>query len=305
LWVTPRTSLYRVINLAREKIIMQISICSFSFHRLLAAGKQDIFRYIQDCKVLGCTQLDPWNGHLAPLASGDDVLHTGKNPQDSLLRIPDDISVSRVKAAGDEAGLPFGCIAVDGAHIYHESKEERDASRQRAYRWLDICASLRAGQMRVDAGGVHEMPQEMFAIIVEGYQDLVERAKANGIQMVIENHWGSSQVPENIVRILEAVPGLGLLFDSHNWAPGRQKDGWKLCAKYASITHLKTFAVTPQLVEPSVDVPEVLNLLLDSGYQGCWGVESVPKDGDEYQGARRTIGLIENVVSRHQGGQNA
>ena len=41
---------------------IEISICSYSFHRLLAAGKQDIIRYIADCAELGCTQLDPWNG---------------------------------------------------------------------------------------------------------------------------------------------------------------------------------------------------------------------------------------------------
>ena len=38
--------------------IMELGICSFSFHRLLAAGQQDIFRYIQDCKELGCTHAE-------------------------------------------------------------------------------------------------------------------------------------------------------------------------------------------------------------------------------------------------------
>ncbi len=56
---------------------MQIGICSYSFHRLLADGKQDIFQYIRDCKALGCTQLDPWNAHLSDLKSGDDVLRLG------------------------------------------------------------------------------------------------------------------------------------------------------------------------------------------------------------------------------------
>ena len=52
---------------------MELSICSYSFHRLLAAGKQDIVRYIADCKELGCTQLDPWNGHLSIDATADDL----------------------------------------------------------------------------------------------------------------------------------------------------------------------------------------------------------------------------------------
>ena len=51
---------------SRGEVLADISICSYSFHRLLAAGKQDIFRYITDCKELGCTGLDAWNGFYFP-----------------------------------------------------------------------------------------------------------------------------------------------------------------------------------------------------------------------------------------------
>src|ERR1051325_10413697 len=100
---------------------MDYGICSFSFHRLLAAGKQDIFRYITDCKELGCTQLDPWNAHLAEIQSGDSVIHAGHNPSESTwLSAVDNDYIASVRAAADTAGLLFGCIAVDGAHIYEE-----------------------------------------------------------------------------------------------------------------------------------------------------------------------------------------
>src|SRR5437764_11451702 len=62
---------------------MQIGICSYSFHRLLAAGKQDVFRFITVCKELGCTQLDPWNAHLSAFKDGEAVLHAGHNPSES------------------------------------------------------------------------------------------------------------------------------------------------------------------------------------------------------------------------------
>ena len=42
---------------------LPLSICSFSFHRMLGEGKQDIFQYVTDCKSLGCTHLQPWNAH--------------------------------------------------------------------------------------------------------------------------------------------------------------------------------------------------------------------------------------------------
>jgi len=38
---------------------MDYAFCSFSFHRLLAEGKQDIFRHISDCSNLGACRLAP------------------------------------------------------------------------------------------------------------------------------------------------------------------------------------------------------------------------------------------------------
>ena len=39
------------------------------------------------------------------------------------------------------------------------------------------------------------------------------------------------------------------------------------------------------------------HLLLEAGYKGVWGIESVPTDGDEYAGATKTIELIRRHVS--------
>ena len=151
--------------------------------------------------------------------------------------------------------------------------------------------------MRIDPGGPAEMPEAVFQIIVEGYQDLVKRAQAKGLQLLIENHWGAANRPENIVRILEAVPGLGLLFDTHNWAPGTQPQGWELCARYAQATHIKTFAFDEAGNESTTDIPQVMRRLIETGYRGVWGIESCPRDGDEHTGARKTIELIRRVLA--------
>lgn len=275
---------------------MDLSICSFSFHRLLAEGKQDIFQFITDCKELGCTLLDPWNAHLAGVQDAETVKKAGSDPENALLPAQDDEYIERVKAAAEEAGLPFGCIAIDGAHIYEPTETARLANRTLAYRWLEIASKLGARQLRIDAGGPPELPDDVFAVIVNGYNDLVARGREKGLEILIENHWGPSPIPKNLVKILEATDGLGLLFDTNNWAPGMQQQGWELCGKYARATHVKTFEFDADGNEPSVDIPRVIRMLVDSGYEGCWGVESCPKDGDEYEGARRTIDLIRKVL---------
>jgi len=277
---------------------MNISICSFSFHRLLSAGRQDIFQYIDDCKALGCTQLDPWNAHLSKIQDLSQVLHAGSNPgQSQYLTGADDDYLLQIKAAAEKAGLPFGCIAVDGAHIYEETEEARQRNRAKAYRWIDIAGKLGASQIRIDAGGPEQLTDEIFRIIVEGYQDLIQRGQQAGVEIIMENHWGPSQQPDNVVRIMEALPDLGLLFDSWNWAHGKQGDGWLKCAKYARLTHIKTFVFTEDGQELTQNIPAFCKLLVDSGYKGCWGVESVPADGNEIEGARKTIELIKRSVA--------
>ena len=275
---------------------MELSICSFSFHRLLEAGKQDIFKYITDCKELGCTQLDPWNAHLAGVEDAETVKKAGSDPEHAKLPPRDEEYLSRVKVAADAAGLPFGCIAADGAHLYEETLEARQANRALAYRWLDIAHKLGASQLRIDCGGPPEMPDDVFAIIVEGYDDLISRARDKGIEILIENHWGPSPIPDQLIKILDAVDGLGLLFDTHNWAKGTQRVAWEMFAPYARSTHFKTFAFDAEGNETTVDIPRAVETLKSAGYSGCWGIESCPGDGDEYAAARKTIALLNRLV---------
>lgn len=275
---------------------LKLAICSFSFHRLLAEGKQDMFRYITDCRELGCTQLDPWNAHLADLKKGDDVLHVGHNPGTGKLSAAADEYIANVKAAADKAGMPFGCIAVDGAHVYEEDTAARAVNRAVAYRWLDIARRLGATQVRIDAGGPEDMPAPVFAVIKEGYRDIIDRAAASGIQVLFENHWGPTKHPDNVLRLIEGVEGLGFLFDSNNWAEGKREDGWNRCARYASATHMKTFVWDREGNERSVDIPRAIDLLKKTGYKGTWGIESVPREVDEYEGVKNTITLIRRCV---------
>ncbi|MCB0113205.1 MAG: TIM barrel protein [Caldilineaceae bacterium] len=256
---------------------METSICSYSFHRSFADGAMDIFDYIQWCHETGFTQLDPWMKHLEP-------------------GLTDPVFVDRVLAAGEKVGMPFGCIAVDGAHIYEEDEVKRANNRRMAYRWIDIADRLGAAQVRIDAGGPEEMTDAIFAVIVEGYKDVIGYAAKRDIEVIVENHWGPTKHPENVVRLLENIDGLGLLFDTNNWAEGKQEEGWERCAKYARLTHVKTFSFDEAGNDPSVDLSKAMRLLQEAGYNGVWGVESCPLDGDEKSAGAKTLALIKREV---------
>ena len=261
---------------------MQVGVCSYSFHRLLGAGRQDVFGYITACRELGCTQLDPWNSHLPVVAEGAGPLSDDEKQY-----------LVRVREAADAAGLPFCTFAVDGAHVYEPTAEARAANRDKALRHLDAAAILGARQIRIDAGGPDELTPDVLEVIQAGYRDLIDRAAPRGIHVVVENHRGSTRHPEHLVRLLENVPGLGLLFDSQNWLPGMREVAWRRCAPYAVAVHVKTFKWDGQGNELSdVDAAGAIEALKACGYKGVWGIESVPEDGDEIEGARKSIALV-------------
>ncbi|MEM7030876.1 MAG: TIM barrel protein [Chloroflexota bacterium] len=270
---------------------MDISICSFSFHRQLRDGKQDIFKFIEDCQTLGTTYLDPWSGHFEAPGQERGLPPQLDNPTHAEY-------VDKIKAAGDAVGQPFGCIAIDGTHIYEEDPNDRAENRDKASQWLAVVARLGGKQMRIDTGPrADAWTDDEFDIIVAGYNDLIAEAKKVDVEIVVENHWGPTRFPENTVRILEAVDGLGLLFDTNNWAEGTQERAWEMCAKYAKTMHVKTFSFDENGDDPSVNLRKAINILRENGYNGVWGVESCPRDGNEFEGARDTIALIKRVLS--------
>jgi hypothetical protein len=59
---------------------------------------------------------------------------------------------------------------------------------------------------------------------------------------------------------LKAVPELGLLFDTNNWAKGAQQQGWELCV-YAKAVHIKTFSFNEAGEDPSVNLRKAIALL--------------------------------------------
>jgi hypothetical protein len=89
-----------------------------------------------------------------------------------------------------------------------------------------------------------------------------------------------------------------MLLDTHNFKPTLRDEGRRKCAKYAAATHVKTFNWDAQgnEITPDEKVEEAIQVLMDSGYKGVWGVESVPADGEEHAGARRTVDLIRRIV---------
>jgi hypothetical protein len=88
-----------------------------------------------------------------------------------------------------------------------------------------------------------------------------------------------------------------MLYDTHNFVPHLRDEGRRLCAKYARAVHIQTLRWDEDGNETASDIPRVIGYLKDAGYQECWGIESVPADGDEYGGVRKSISLLQRLAA--------
>jgi len=281
---------------------MKLGICSFSFHRTIGSGQLDVFSYIDTCAKLGCTQIDPWSAHLCPPEDAAAVLNAGKNPNQShqLLTGVDNAFLDRIAAHAECVGLPFGTFAVDGAHIYEESREAFESNRRRARQWIEAAGRLGAAQIRIDAGGPAVLTDEIFKVIIDGYHDLLARAERAGVELLVENHWGPSTNPEQLLRILDACPGLGLLFDTRNFPADRREAARKMLAPRTRATHLKSKRFDATGDDADDPMAACIHILLEAGYAGVWGIESVPEDEDELAAASKTIELLRRTLDHRK-----
>ena len=276
---------------------MRLGICSFSVHRTVAAGLMDFAGFVALNRRLGCTQLDPWCAHLEGGGDGDNQLHAGRNPGQADLGLPPAARIPLIKAAA--AGMPWGCIAVDGAHIWEEDPAKRAHHRARAMAWLALAKDFGATSVRIDAGGPERPDAATWSVIVDGYRELVAEARRLGIELLVENHWGPSVIPENVLRLLHDVDGLGLLFDTHNWKNSLQGEGWETCARFARVVHVKAFSFRADGEETCIDLPWIIRRLREqAGRDISWCVESVPfKAEDEIPAIEKTLALIRRHVA--------
>ena len=222
---------------------MKISIASYAFHGLLAAGQIDVFGYLETCKYrYHLDSADIWNG---------------------MLPSTDEDYLKKVKAALDERELTLANLCVDGAHIWEDDPDAREKNYQNALAHLKAGEILGARTVRIDAGVREDsFTHEQLDWIVRRYGEYAQRAYDHGYKVGPENHWGAEVNPDNMKQICEGVnhPAFGVLLHF------RGNAGDAVMAPWAMHTHI-SWDVTMQCLEDSIKTLKAV------GYQGYWGVE--------------------------------
>lgn len=228
---------------------MKISIASYSFHGLTAAGMMDIFGYLESVKYrYRLDAADIWSGTL------------GSTEPEHL---------ERVRQALADREMTVANYHVDGVHVWEDDAAKRGQNYVGALAHLEAAAYLGAQTVRIDMGGAGEALNDVqLEHVIERYREYAEIAATHGYTIGPETHWGPSLVPEVQKAVHDGVnhPNYGVLLHIGHWIDGREEDGDLMAAPWATHTHVDARITRTRLCEK-------VKLMLAAGYKGYWGVE--------------------------------
>jgi len=257
---------------------MNVSIASFSFHGLKAAGMMDVFGYLESCRYrYALSTADIWNG----LISSDPEFYLN----DEFLK--------KLKAALDERELALVNYHADGCHVWEDDPAKRAAHHALALRQLHAAKVLGAKTLRIDAGGKGNVwTSEQFDTIAGGFGEYCRIAGDAGFRVGPESHWGPELVPDNMEALAKAVnhPAFGILIHLGHWENAPIEEGDRRLAKWAMHTHVDQKTTETRL-------ESAMKTLLDAGYTGCWGVEH-HTGRNEYAEVAVQLAAVRRAASR-------
>ena len=206
--------------------------------------------------------------------------------------------------AASAAGSTLLNIAVDEQG---DLADEDDAARieavERYARWIPIARHLGCGVIRANSGGRNATDRERaIASCTDSFRRLCDVGNANGVALMMENHWGISSDPDVMVRITRAVcdthgaDAMHTLVDWGNWPD--DVDRYAAIAKtmpLAIAVHAKVNDIDADLRHPKFDHARCLQLSRDAGYDGHLGIEYEGVD-DPVVGVRRGAELLRTLI---------
>lgn len=262
---------------------MSISIASFSFHGALAQGVFDVFTYLEACRYrYHLDTADIWNGLLGP---------------DVEVQLDED-RLKKVRQAMNERDLVCVNYHADGCHPWEPEPEVRARHAALAERHLRAAELLGAQTVRIDTGGGGRYwSDEEFDYIAKAFQGFAKRAHDGGYLVGPETHWGTTNYPDNMLKLHAAVdsPAYGILLHlgKDTWTSPSDYD--RALAPIAIHTHIDQKTTYERL-------DDALAILLESGYQGALGVEH-HSGKNELAEVETQLGLVRRALSQARSGR--
>jgi sugar phosphate isomerase/epimerase len=251
---------------------------TWSFHRLMKKEQQevDIMAFPAICAKLGIDAVELLDFHF-----------DSKSPK----------YMDQVKAACKKAKVKLHCFAISNDMTYPYGSPERKEQITNVKKAIKYANYLEAPVMRVFCG-TQSVTDAAIDRVITAYQECMVEAEKNNVVLAMENHWGLSVNPDNVIKIIKGVycpKYFGSCLDFGNWQPLDQLDAARRVAPFAKHTHGKSYVFTDKGDEKNIDFKEIIKSLKQAGYEGAVSVE-FEGEGDEIEGTEKTVKLIKKYI---------
>jgi L-ribulose-5-phosphate 3-epimerase len=209
--------------------------------------------------------------------------------------------VNGLKKAAFRSGLSLPMLSIHQDFVFPDAGE-RQKNVDHTKNCIDLAARLGIPCLRLNSGRWKTIPSFDELMKVKGdepplagytqddalgwctssIEACLPAAEKAGVMLALENHWGLTTRPENLLRIYKAIrsPWLGINLDTGNF-PGDPYAGIEQLAPYAVIVQAKTYYGEGEWYTLDLDYSRIAALLHRAGFAGWVSLEMEGKEAAE------------------------
>jgi sugar phosphate isomerase/epimerase len=216
---------------------------------------------------------------------------------------PKDVTGEQLAATRRHAHLRG--VTISGTSVgntfTHPPGPDRDREVASVKQWIDRAAVLGAPHIRVFAGNIPKggTLEAAKKACIEQLEECAAHAGKHGIMLGIENHGGIVAEPQHLLEIVKAVksPWVGINLDTGNFHTDDPYSDLAKIAPYAVNVQIKTEILARGAKEKqAADLPRLVKILRDAGYQGWVALEYEAKD-DPWKAVPETLAKLRPLLA--------
>lgn len=255
----------------------EISLAAWSVHKMFFGGR--------------LTQVD------MPKLCREEFGISGLELVNTFFPSPQYSYCKRLLKRANDFDVKILLIMCDGeGDMANADKAIRRQAVRNHRKWVDIAAVLGCHSIRCNSGHGKAGDQDAIKRCAESFSELVEYARPDKINVIIENHGGLSSDPESLVAVMKLVndPLFGTLPDFGNFPANVDAyDAVRQMMPYAKAVSAKCYDFDESGNETRIDYARMMKIVLDAGYKGYVGIEYEGKRLDEIAGVKACKQLLE------------
>lgn len=260
----------------------KLSLAAYSFRQYLTGDSpkmslDDFIRFCADQNLDGCEL----TSYYFPKDFGNDYL-------------------IHLKQLTFRLGLDVSGTAI-GNDFCHPDGEKRDEQLALTRKWIDAAALFGAPVIRIFAGNVRKGLTEEEAIqnCVRGIEESLKYAADKGVILALENHGGITATPEQMLKIVRAIPAnpwFGVNFDSGNFRTAEPYADLEQIAPYAVNAQVKV-EMFPNGKKAPADLERIVSILKAARYRG-YVVLEYEADEDPVEAVPGHLKTLRGLIGR-------